>query len=370
MPHPRLTYPRLAFTLVELLVVIAIIGILIALLLPAVQAAREAARKMQCQNNLKQLGLAVLNYESRWQIFPPSSHWASASDVEVTNNSNLRESWIVMVLPFLEQQALHDMFDLTQPTPSIANAAARATWVAGLLCPSDAFNRTAFSGSGSSMTNSMGDNWARGNYAANAALGYMTVSSVPSYNAAMPNSDWTRSTLRGVIGANASITLAQMGDGSSNTVLLAEIRAGVTSFDSRRLGHGRRMSQQPLGRRLCRRRLRTELQYADGRRRDGLLGHSSGHGRCNSLADDGHVVLVWQRVQLAADRPEHASGRRQLLLRRRQRSLVERLYRSQYEYELHLGVGSPDALGRWTDDIRRCVLIYCPHNPNKGWLPA
>ena len=90
---------------------------------------------MQCQNNLKQLGLAVLNYESQWKVFPPSSHWTSSSTVNTTNNPNLRESWIVMVLPFLEQQALHDSFDLTKPTPDPANAVARSVSVPCLLWP-------------------------------------------------------------------------------------------------------------------------------------------------------------------------------------------------------------------------------------------
>ena len=233
--------PLHGFTLVELLVVITIIGILISLLLPAVQAAREAARRLQCQNNLKQLGLAVLNYESQWRIFPPSSHWASKSDIEMTNNANLRESWIVMVLPFLEQQALHDSFDLTKPTPNDANAMARATWISCLLCPSDTYNRTAFNGSGSSMTNQMGDNWARGNYAANASLGCMSSNGTFTYSfhsginvdAAFAEGGWPDARLRGVMGANTSVTMAQIRDGSSNTVLLAEIRAGITSFDSR-----------------------------------------------------------------------------------------------------------------------------------------
>jgi len=226
------------FTLVELLVVITIIGILIALLLPAVQAAREAARRMQCQNNLKQLGLAVLNYESQWQIFPPSSHWASKNDVNTKNNANLRESWVILVLPFVEQQALHDSFDLKKPISDDANAAARATWLPCLLCPTDTYNRTEFNGSGSSMTNQLGNHWARCNYAANASLGFMRTTSYGiaggiNDGCAFPDSGWADNHLRGIMGANTSVTFAQLRDGSSNTVLLAEIRAGLTAFDAR-----------------------------------------------------------------------------------------------------------------------------------------
>jgi len=118
---------RFGFTLVELLVVITIIGILVALLLPAVQSAREAARRAQCQNNLKQLGLAVLEYESAVRIFPPSSHWAPGVAPQTRNPSDLRENWVIMVLPYLEQRALLASFDVTKPINHADNASARAT---------------------------------------------------------------------------------------------------------------------------------------------------------------------------------------------------------------------------------------------------
>src|SRR5210317_1060550 len=92
---------RKAFTLVELLVVIAIIGILVALLLPAVQAAREAARRMSCSNNLKQLSLACQNYHDSYKCFPPGFIWVyGSSETEQTRDGNW--SWTALALPFME----------------------------------------------------------------------------------------------------------------------------------------------------------------------------------------------------------------------------------------------------------------------------
>ena len=94
------------FTLVELLVVIAIIGILIALLLPAVQAAREAARRMQCTNNVKQLALGVLNYESSNKVFPPGGSYG------IEGSTPYGVSWLVHILPFCEQNGIYERMDV------------------------------------------------------------------------------------------------------------------------------------------------------------------------------------------------------------------------------------------------------------------
>jgi prepilin-type N-terminal cleavage/methylation domain-containing protein/prepilin-type processing-associated H-X9-DG protein len=136
---------RLAFTLVELLVVIAIIGVLVALLLPAVQAARESARRMQCANNLKQIGLALMNYHDTNKWFPPGSVWATNTPVDDPRNKG---SMFIRILPYIEQQALYQLFDFNKSTDQQRMTSAstspllRGQVVPSYLCPSDTSRAT------------------------------------------------------------------------------------------------------------------------------------------------------------------------------------------------------------------------------------
>ncbi len=138
------------FTLVELLVVIAIIGILVALLLPAIQAAREASRRSSCSNKLKQLSLAVHNYHDTFRIFPSGSlssvpiNYSTANWCSTGATSLSRAPWTVLVLPFIEKSAQHEAFDFgtaftsTSNVPgSAVNHAQFATNNAAFQCPSD-----------------------------------------------------------------------------------------------------------------------------------------------------------------------------------------------------------------------------------------
>ena len=126
---------RFAFTLVELLVVITIIGILIAMLLPAVQSAREAARNSQCGNNLKQIGLAIQSYEAQWRSFPPGGFCVG----DGANNHPVkgRTNWAICLLPFLEASNLYDMYELNLPNTGPENQPVLQTFLPVMTCPSD-----------------------------------------------------------------------------------------------------------------------------------------------------------------------------------------------------------------------------------------
>ena len=130
------------FTLIELLVVIAIIGVLIALLLPAVQAAREAARRSQCVNNLKQIGLALHNYHQATGGFPLENATGTYQDVGVTTTWG-NFSAQAMMLPYMEQQAIYNECNFSwnawYATGGSINVTARETKIATFLCPSDGF---------------------------------------------------------------------------------------------------------------------------------------------------------------------------------------------------------------------------------------
>jgi len=235
----RIDDRRSGFTLVELLVVIAIIGVLVALLLPAIQSAREAARRAQCQSNLKNVALAVLNYESTRKAFPQGMTFPKALELNLGNLSFFNANWIIKILSNIEEQPLYDSFELkkrindnTSPLPGNKNYIARGTEIPVLLCPSDPNNRTLYQGA---VGSGHGGNWGRTNYAANAGGAYIfSTCNPPELCAFGPDSDgWKSDKRRGVMGPNTSVAFRRILDGTSKTILIGEILAGSTAQDAR-----------------------------------------------------------------------------------------------------------------------------------------
>ena len=212
-----------AFTLVELLVVITIIGILIALLLPAVQSAREAARRMQCTNNMKQIGLALSMYENGLKSYPPGAFYRDGEP------RILRGSILVHLLPFIEQQALFDLYDFnaisveSQVYPGTTRLL-KSTEIATYVCPSDVHPKRTSENSP-----------AHYNYVA--SCGPHAIGTDPSHSCvhgyhayALPNSTyWKPDEFPGPFsrfGSNPGFAIrpADVTDGLSNTIFFGEVR--------------------------------------------------------------------------------------------------------------------------------------------------
>jgi prepilin-type N-terminal cleavage/methylation domain-containing protein len=180
---------RDGFTLIELLVVIAIIAVLITLLLPAVNGVREAARRLQCVNNLMQLGIALKSYESAHEMLPPGV--VNPSGPIKNAPAGYHVSWIVQILPFVEQKAVYNHFNFIGGVYDPANSTVRAMPLRALVCPSDI--RASFT--------DMPSNYAGCHHDLEAPIDV---------------------TNKGVLYLNSSVRCEDVTDGTSNTIFVGE----------------------------------------------------------------------------------------------------------------------------------------------------
>ncbi|MDA0833658.1 MAG: DUF1559 domain-containing protein [Planctomycetota bacterium] len=215
---------RRAFTLIELLVVIAIIAVLIALLLPAVQQAREAARRTQCRNNLKQMGLAVHNYVDAHLVFPPGemNGMGQTGELGLPPTSARNLNGLVFLLPFIDQTNLYNTVNFSLPfgkynagsapvvTPDPANAALAAKQMVPYVCPSD---------SASPFGNTDGTYYGCGTSGPYFFSSYHFI-----VNATHMQGVWSNIgiTARPVFGGNSRCSIRDIADGTSNTAMICE----------------------------------------------------------------------------------------------------------------------------------------------------
>ncbi len=232
MPRKQPTHRHVGFTLVELLVVIAIIGVLVALLLPAVQAAREAARRIQCANNLRNLALGLLNYHDQRGNFPAPASVRPESNDFILQDNRLFTNWAIEILPYIEQQNLFDRFDFSgnNRLTTAINWEPRNTTLQVMLCASDSGSDEPFSKSDAT------GNWARGNYGMNGFQFWPNsrfVKQAQGRDISSPDMTPFLDYVIGMGAVNVTRSITQITDGTTNTIMLGEMRIGLSARDRR-----------------------------------------------------------------------------------------------------------------------------------------
>ncbi|MCA9039524.1 MAG: DUF1559 domain-containing protein [Planctomycetaceae bacterium] len=263
---------RRGFSLVELLIVIAIITILLALLIPAVQQARNNARGIQCKNNLRQIGIALNSYHELYNVYPPASIWARPPGETLDGGRwavgildrvglgyapgseppRMMANWAIMLLPFLEEGNLENRYDPSKPVSDPVNEAVRTQRIPTYSCPSDIFNNDSNLFDRTEISSQPDNLYARGNYAINmgpnrgcfrhalggevewpAGAGAGNCGDGFYVDGERIYEDNTQLWGHGIAGVNKSFSYNDVPTGSSNFIAIDEVRAGVNKFDLR-----------------------------------------------------------------------------------------------------------------------------------------
>jgi prepilin-type N-terminal cleavage/methylation domain-containing protein/prepilin-type processing-associated H-X9-DG protein len=277
------------FTLVELLVVITIIGVLISLLLPAVQAVRESARLVKCQNNLKQIGLACLMYEEQYHGLPPASMYSSSK------TSGGRTGWVWMILPFLEQKDMETQFGYKVPWYDSSVRSLITSHLPVMECPSDPIAGNLFSGTADSVA------WqARaGDYF---SILNINTSSTATLGFSPPNKDLT-----GAMQDDKQTPLFEIKDGTSCTMMIAEMAGRPYTYFPGGIGNGVQASTAGRGAWAHNNKHTVKTYTWDGTSSPGTCPLNCGNdcslygfhpGGANGVFVDGSVRLLPQSIDL------------------------------------------------------------------------
>lgn len=224
---------RRGITLVELVVALGFVGALLIILAPAVNLARESSRRNVCAGNLKKIALGVLEREEATRYFPAATTFGQALPSDGLQAEANRGNWVVEILPFVQQVALHDSYEPAKSPADESNRPVRSRQLPMFLCPSDEFNRSPFHGTTGGDTSAWGDDWARGNYGANSSLRFLGNDCCSGEASGSSTEGWADRLRRGVMGFNAGVKASQITDGLGTTILILELRAGVMPYDPR-----------------------------------------------------------------------------------------------------------------------------------------